>query len=839
VIGAIARESSYRFRATLGGRWAGYVTLIVLTALVAGVALAAVAGARRTQSSFPDYVASTNPSQLGTFTEFTPISGTGYSAKVDAAVHRVHGAARVVTVIGFNGTLQALGTSNVPRVPGQAPPAVEGSTDGEYFSSDRVSVVQGRRADPGRPDELMMSPGAATAFGLHVGSTLRVAFFTTAQVTSPTFVGYPTDTPHTVVPFTLVGLIEYAPQVVADDNAALSDQLAVLTPALTRELEECCAYYSYVQLRLAQGARPAAVVSAIGKVTPDLGPAAGVQTLTPVVAKAERAIRPEAIAIGIFGLIAALAALIIGGQVSSRLIRRNEQDAHIVRALGAAPAMVMADGLLGVLASIVAGALLAVAVAVALSPLAPLGPVRPVYPDRGVSFDWTVLGFGFLLFAVALSALALVQAARSAPHRGRTRLLDPDRTRRWARAAATLPPSAALGIRSALGWSSGAGRATAPVRSALLGAVLAVGVIVASVTFGSSLSTLVSQPPLYGWNWDYALLAGYAGQEDLPAAQTASLLDHDRVVAQWAGVSFESAALDGHDVPVLAMRPGAGVTPSMLSGHPLASASQLVLGPATMSSLHAHVGGTVTAQLDGGRRVPLHIVGTATLPTVGGNGPVGLEMGSGAVMATSLFSASDLNQQGSPIGGPMAALIRLRPGVDRAAAVRSLDHITAVLDRTSDPDAPVGGVVAALRPAEIADYRTVSTTPAVLATVLAAGALGALALTLVASVRQRRREFAVVRALGFTRRQLAASVAWQSSAAAVVGVVLGVPIGIALGRWLWTLFADGIAAVPHPTVPVGTVALVALGALAFANLVALLPGRLAARTRTSVLLRAE
>ncbi len=104
-------------------------------------------------------------------------------------------------------------------------------------------------------------------------------------------------------------------------------------------------------------------------------------------------------------------------------------------------------------------------------------------------------------------------------------------------------------------------------------------------------------------------------------------------------------------------------------------------------------------------------------------------------------------------------------------------------------------------------------------------AVGALGLTLVASVRQRRRELALLKTLGFTQRQLAGSVAWQSSVAAVVGVVVGVPIGVALGRYLWTLFADGISAVPHPTVPGLSIVAVALGALVFANLVALVPGR--------------
>jgi ABC-type lipoprotein release transport system permease subunit len=82
-------------------------------------------------------------------------------------------------------------------------------------------------------------------------------------------------------------------------------------------------------------------------------------------------------------------------------------------------------------------------------------------------------------------------------------------------------------------------------------------------------------------------------------------------------------------------------------------------------------------------------------------------------------------------------------------------------------------------------------------------------------------------------------VAWQSSVSAVVGVIFGVPLGIALGRWLWTLFARGISAVPEPSVPVLTVVLVVLGALIFANLVATFPGRIAARTPTALLLRAE
>ena len=71
-----------------------------------------------------------------------------------------------------------------------------------------------------------------------------------------------------------------------------------------------------------------------------------------------------------------------------------------------------------------------------------------------------------------------------------------------------------------------------------------------------------------------------------------------------------------------------------------------------------------------------------------------------------------------------------------------------------------------------------------------------------------------------------------------VGVVAGVPLGIILGRELWTLFARSIDAVPEPTVPVVSVVLVVVGALVFANLVATLPGRRAARTSVVDILRA-
>ena len=69
--------------------------------------------------------------------------------------------------------------------------------------------------------------------------------------------------------------------------------------------------------------------------------------------------------------------------------------------------------------------------------------------------------------------------------------------------------------------------------------------------------------------------------------------------------------------------------------------------------------------------------------------------------------------------------------------------------------------------------------------------------------------------------------------------MVGVPLGIVTGRVLWNRFAAALHVVPDPTIPAFTIALIAIGALVLANLVAAIPGRQAARTETAVLLRAE
>lgn len=90
----------------------------------------------------------------------------------------------------------------------------------------------------------------------------------------------------------------------------------------------------------------------------------------------------------------------------------------------------------------------------------------------------------------------------------------------------------------------------------------------------------------------------------------------------------------------------------------------------------------------------------------------------------------------------------------------------------------LGGVtvVSVQRPAEIVNDGSISNTPLILGGALALDALFALALTLIASVRRRRHDLALLKTFGFTRRQLAAVVAWQATISVLIGVAIGVPL---------------------------------------------------------------
>jgi MacB-like periplasmic core domain/FtsX-like permease family len=811
---AAVRVAGYRFRATFGGRWGGYLAVVLLIGLVGGLALGAVAAARRTQAAFPAYLASTSPSDLTVLTGLSG-PGSGYDPALVRKIAALPHVRRVESYAGLNVAILAPGAP-----PGAAAEGLPGSL-GEYFTTDRPTIVQGRMAYPDRADEVVLD-AKGTPSSVHVGEVIPLGFYTNAQEASPDF-GRPGTRPYLRINVKVVGKAIFSREVVQDDADAGLNGGALFTPALTRRLAQCCSKFTESAVQLSSGSRYVAPTeAAIEQILPKGFPVE-FYVISLTTAKAERAIRPESIALAVFGGIAGLATLVIAGQLIGRQLRLGAGDLGTLRALGASPAMTTGDGLPGILAAVAAGSVLAAVVAVGLSPIAPLGSVRAVYPYLGVAFDWTVLGLGALVLVVVLSAMAVAMAYRSAPHRTALReQRTPGRGSAAARTAASLGLSLPVveGVR--LAADPGSGRNTVPVRSAILGAALAMIVTVATVTFGASLDTLVSHPTLYGWNWTYALSPGFPTY--IPEQRATALLDHDRSVAAWTGVYYATFKMDGLTVPVIGASLRAPVGPPVLTGHGLRAPGQVVLGGATLAQLGKHVGDEVTVGGPGVRPARLRIVGTATLPAYGVFGTLHTEMGTGAVLPYQLIP-------GAKTGQPNDIFVTLRPGADHATAVRELQRLV--------PAANGGQVIAVQRPAEIVNYRSMGATPAYLGAALAAGAVAALALTLFASVRRRRRDLALLKTIGFTRRQLAAAVAWQSTIAVAIGAVVGVPLGIALGRFLWDVFAREISVVPEPTVPGPAVILITVGALVLANIVAAVPGRMAGRTPTALLLRAE
>jgi len=836
VTGQRLRVSGYRFRATFRRRWGAYLSLVLLIGLVGGVAMGAIAAARRTQGSFATYLASTNPSNLslGTALYAPPLGFTsGYDAPLVRKISRLPHVTRAESYTSiYTVPIQADGQPTAAAQ--KANFSVYGSVDGEFFNQDRATVVHGRMADPHKANEIVMTVAAAQALGLHVGETAPWGTYANSQSSSGSG---PPPQPYLRQRLTLVGTVVLNNGVVQDDIDAGAATTVIATPALTRQLVGCCSNFSFTYLQLQHGSRDVPAVEAeVEHVVPAVLPYDFYDASIDVI-KAQNAIKPEAIALAVFGLIAGLAAILIAGQLIARQLGFWSHEERTLRALGADPAMTVGDGLVGIMAAVVLGALLAGTVAVALSPLSPLGPVRPVYPDPGVAADWVVLGLGVLVLVVVLGALAVALAVQRAPHRSaagwrrNTRSPSPIAT---AAANSGLPVSAVAGIRFAV--EPGAEADAVPVRSAILGAVLAVIVIVATVVFGSSLNSLVSHPSLYGWNWDDALIAG-GGVGDVPAAQSASLLDHDPQVAAWSGYWFGTLQIDGLAVPVMGGTPKEAVGPPVLAGHRVDAPGQIVLAPGTLAQLHTRVGDTVTVRYGTTTPHSLRIVGTATMPAVGIGGVTGHpSMGTGAVVPYQLIPESVRNQFAVSPTGPNAVFVRLKPGVSAAASARSLNRIAAKL---SLPTNYPTSVLTVQRPAEIVNYRAMGSTPLILGLGLTAGAVAALGLTLIASVRRRRRSMAMLRTLGFTGRQLAATLAWQATVAVVIGLLLGVPLGIVVGRLLWDLFANRIYVVPSPTVPALVIGAIAVGALVLGNLVAAIPGRMAARTPAALLLRSE
>lgn len=206
-------------------------------------------------------------------------------------------------------------------------------------------------------------------------------------------------------------------------------------------------------------------------------------------------------------------------------------------------------------------------------------------------------------------------------------------------------------------------------------------------------------------------------------------------------------------------------------------------------------------------------------------------LGLGRGVVFTVEGLRDLLPPGVPAPPFDTLLVRFRPGIGPQAAIDALASRVA--------RAGAFTVTASATPTDLVNFGRVQDLPFLLGAALSVLALLTIAHLLVTSVRRRRRDFAVLRTLGFTRGQVRRAVAWQAGTLASAALVIGIPLGIVCGRLAWRIFASQLGILPVVHIPFLTFVVMVLAALGLAAAAAALPGEAAARERPAEVLRSE
>ncbi|MCU1450399.1 MAG: hypothetical protein JWP02_2569 [Acidimicrobiales bacterium] len=819
-----------RLRAELRARWTAWAAIALLIGLAGAVVLTTAAGARRTDTAYTRYLRSSHAADV--LVSPQNIGRTGFYD----AVGKLPEVATIATVVGVS--------LFEPKPDGAQ---VQGilSADGRLARTiDRPKIVAGRMYRPDRPNEAVADRTAARALHLKPGSRLQLVAAPPTSDAGPDFANaYP-------VRLEIVG-IGVTRENVVPVSALASAPTLLTTPALLQRLD---AFYNdrsaaagteirydsydgaFVSLKpRARKATFTREAEDLARQFPDAGTPLFVADQNLQAAKVQRAIRPQATALALFSLLAAVSALFVVGQIASRQLFLAATEDPTLRALGMSRAQLVALHLGEVSVVAAAGAALAVAVALLASTFMPIGPARIAEPHPGIAANWAVLGLGAAAIVVLLivrvawpawrlaGARAGVQGTVDEGNEHPSRLLE-------AATRAGAPASAAVGLRLAL--EPGRGRTAVPVRSALAGTVLAVAAVTAAFTFGTNLVRLVHTPRLYGQQWDLAADTGFGR---LPADQTGDFLGSHRGVRAWTYGNYADLNIKGKPVPTIGLVPGHGpeLWPRVIEGREPRVPDELILGTKTLDAVHGKVGDMVLVIRNSETESrQMRIVGRATFPFFGRGAFGTLGLGEGAAM-----QAPPREPTPDDPAGFNFVLVGLHPGAGRAGTIASLRR--DLQGARICPKDQECNIATLQRPVDILNYSRIQRTPLALAALLGLLALATVAHLLVTSIRRRRRDLAVLKTLGFVRRQVSSAVAWQATVLVGLALLIGLPLGVAAGRWVWQVFAGQLGVPTDPRVPVPTVLLAVPIALAVANVLAAGPGWVAGRLKPAPVLRTE
>ena len=804
-------------RADLRHRWRSWLAVTLLAAVIAGVAIGAVAGWRRTSSAMDRYL------------EYH-IAPNAY----------VEGFVTQDELLVVDGVESANGGDYFLLVPvdrsGTAHPEHLGfvspfsHTDPDHGrTTERPIMVEGRLPDPDVETEAVVDEEMAELYDLHAGDTLTMRGYGPDQI-DQLFDGLGTleptgteldlevtgvwRTPQDVVPKQKVPEVVYLGSAEvhlspAFDAAHRRKDILSLG-ALFADIGEVGSDGFELRIDFDQTTRER-FAEDIAALDPNAEIDYSGSDAMRAQAEAERTIQVQSGLLAAFGVLVAAGGLVL---VVQALRRQLEADREVQRSLWAlgmpgrrAVRLAAAKGLVVGAAS----GLLAMGVAVALSPLTPVGHARRAEIDPGVRVDGPVLLVGALSLLVVMVVVPVVIAARQAAAIGRPvgrpmRVTAADRAAR-----AGFSPPIVAGIRSAL-LGSGRGMVVTTVFVATAGIVGALG-------FAASEHRLATEPAL--WGWDFDVVAGDGNDPTVDDHIEASLAGNPMIDAYAKRHEMSSASLahgdDRIEVDLSAIEELEGsFDVRMLAGHAPSDDDEVALGAATARRLGVDVGDTVE-------------VATETGPnpfTVSGISVMNLGLGSDRIGEGALVDAEALPKLVEDPEPPFV-LIRYADGVDEAAAYDMLQ------------DEWGNTVLPATRAIDVEQLHNVRFLPVWFAGVVALVAAATLAFVLIITVRRRRHDLALLRTLGFEGRQVRTTVLAQAMTLVLPGTVLGVVVGLAAGRVAWSMTAESLGA---PTVQVApSVAMVGvlLGALAIGWAASAIPGRVASRLRPAQVLRAE
>jgi ABC-type antimicrobial peptide transport system permease subunit len=803
-----------RLRVELRTRWRSWAVLALFVGFAGGVVLTTAAGARRTASAYTRFLRTSHAADL-----LVSPDRTGFPRLYQALDHLP--GATVTPVIGY-------GVAPV-RSP-EDPILLQASPDPQLGSSvERPKVTAGRLPRASDPFEVLADLTTARRWHLRPGSRLPVRVARSHEELPSRH--------DTEVTLRVVGVGVTRNNVVVV-NALASAPVMLATPAFTHRFGPDYYAFDGAVVALAPGASRAtfsAAAQSIARPLPETGGNLQIADSAAQAAQVNHAIRPQAVALAGFALLTALAALFSIGQLLARQVFLVSDDNGALHALGMSRRQLLASGLAQVGVAATVAALLAVVIAIAASPTMPIGPARVAEPHPGVSLDGPVLGLGFMAIVVLSLLCAAWPAWRYAAgtedpgvHRGTAP--RPSVLRRWATAAGA-PPTMAIGIGHAV--EPGRGRTAVPSRTAIAVTAMAVASIAAVATFGTNLSRLVHTPRLYGQAWDVTIDSQFS---PLPAPRIDALLRTVPGATAWTFGTHTDVNVGRRIIPAIALvaNEHGVIAPTVVTGRAAIRPNEVVFGTKTLEHIHCHVGQTVDAtMLQPGTESPpsvrLRIVGRSVFPFfgMGSFDPTGL--GAGAQVTEPMPAAN-----GAPL---TVVLVRVAPGASHQSDVAGVfraferEHICGVYNQCS--------MTTASRPTDILNYSRIQGTPVALAAVLALLAIGVVTNLLVTSIRRRRHDLAILKTLGVGRRGISATVAWQATTLVGVALLVGLPIGIAIGREIWSVFADGLGIPRDPRTPTLAVLLAIPAALLIGNAIAAFPASFAGRTAPAQILRTE